>query len=175
MFYLKTLTHTVLLHPRDFGRNVKDRLKKILVKEVSGSNFGKDGHVIAVCRVDQSVSRGKLQTATGLAVFHIKFEAILLRPYVNEVYKTQVDLCNQHGFFARIGPLEIFVTCHLFQQAYEYKWIPDQEEWVSGTEDDERITISKDSTVFLRIVSCDLREGKWTVVGKIDEYPLGVV
>ena len=47
MFYRKTLTRTVLLHPRFFARDLKKRLKVNLVKDVSGSCLGTDGYVVA--------------------------------------------------------------------------------------------------------------------------------
>ena len=176
MFYKKSLAHTVLLHPRFFARNLKDRLKKTLVREVSGSNLGMDGYVVAVCRVeDRDVSRGKLQTATGQAVFHIKFEAILLRPYVNEVVQAEVVLCNRLGLFARVGPMEIFVSAHLMGDDFKGGWNPEKQEWRTKTAVEEPMTISNGMPVLLRIVSCDLREGKWTLSGRMNQAYLGAV
>ena len=182
MFYRKTLTRTVLLHPRFFTRDLKKRLKVNLVKDVSGSCLGTDGYVVAVLDVqDEDVSRGKLQTATGQAVFHIKFEAILLRPYVNEVLQAEVVLCNRHGLFARVGPMEIFVSQHLMGQYFAQGWDSETQRWVEQNTDDAPMIIhGRDgdaigTPILLRIVSCDLREGNWTIIGKIDQAYLGPV
>ena len=163
MFYLKTLTHTVLLHPRFFARNLKDRLKKTLVREVSGSNLGMDGFVVAVCKVqDKDVSRGKLQTATGQAVFHIKFDAILLRPYKNEVVQAEVMLCNRLGLF-QVGPMEIFVSGHLMGKDFEGGWTRGQ-----NGKQLQRLTSLWPTACTPILLHCKLwlREGKWTIVGE---------
>ena len=181
MFYRKTLSRTVLLHPKFFKGNLKKRLKANLVEDVSGSCLGTDGYVVAVLDVqDEDVSRGKLQTATGQAVFHIKFQAILLRPYVNEVVQAEVILCNRHGLFARVGPMEIFVSQHLMGESFKSGWDPETQRWTEKfAEDDSPMTIhgrdgdANGTPILLRIVSCDLREGKWTIIGRINEIYLG--
>ena len=43
----------------------------------------------------ENIGRGKLQTSSGLAVFHISFHALMLRPFKNEVLVAVAKECTR--------------------------------------------------------------------------------
>jgi hypothetical protein len=49
----------------------------------------------------------------GLATFPMRFNAIVFRPFKGEVFDAVVTTVNKLGFFAQVGPLQVFVSKHL--------------------------------------------------------------
>ena len=80
---------------------------------------------------------GKLQEATGLGIFSVKYEAIMMRPFVNEIIDAEVVNCVEHGFFAKAGPLSIFVSAHLMPEEYRDNFSVDTASWRSNEEGTE--------------------------------------
>lgn len=49
----------------------------------------------------------------GSVEFRIKYRAIVLKPFKNEVVDAVVVTVNKMGFFAEVGPLNIFISNHV--------------------------------------------------------------
>jgi DNA-directed RNA polymerase II subunit RPB7 len=109
MFFLKQLEHDIKLHPKFFGRKMNEILIKRLHTEVEGTCTGRYGYIICVTTVD-SIGQGSIIEGTGLAKFTIKYKAIVFRPFKGEVMDAIVTQVNQMGFFAEVGPLQVFVS-----------------------------------------------------------------
>ena len=80
MFYHIALDHEVQLHPRYFGPQLMDTVKQKLFSEVEGTCTGKYGFVIAVTNIE-NISAGLIQPGQGLVVYHVKYKAIVFRPF----------------------------------------------------------------------------------------------
>ena len=173
MFYRKELKRTILLHPKYFDKNLKSTVKERLVREIRGENLGEQGYCIEVLDI-KSYSRGKLQPATGMGVFHIVFDAILLRPYINEVLQAQVTLVNKLGFYATVGPLELFVSQYLMGEEFQNGYNDDLQQWETN-DDDENSVITQNSDVTVRVIGSRISNGEWKVVATIDADYLGEV
>ena len=173
MFYRKELKRTILLHPKYFDKNLKSTVKERLVREIRGENLGEQGYCIEVLDI-KSYSRGKLQPATGMGVFHIVFDAILLRPYINEVLQAQVTLVNKLGFYATVGPLELFVSQYLMGEEFQNGYNDDLQQW-EANDDDENSVITQNSDVTVRVIGSRISNGEWKVVATIDADYLGEV
>lgn len=126
------LTRVVTLPPVHFGPDLKNELKRKLIDEVEGKLLGNYGYVVFVVDLDdKDIGLGRIDEDTGFADFHVKFNAIFLRPFKQEVLDARVSVVNevrcryqaapvrrpgpdacraQHGFFAEVGPLTIFVS-----------------------------------------------------------------
>jgi DNA-directed RNA polymerase II subunit RPB7 len=170
MFYRKELKRTILLHPKYFDKNLKNTVKERLVREIRGENLGPEGYCIEVLDVG-SITRGKLQPSTGFGVFHITFNAILLRPYLSEVLQAQVTLVNKLGFYASVGPLELFVSHHCME-GFEDGYNDDLQQWESKDEDEVSV-IKQNSDVTVRVIGSRILNGEWKVVATIDGDYLG--
>lgn len=56
---------------------------------------------------------GQLKPGRPFATFHVKFSAIVLKPFKNEVIEAQVTEVNKVGIFCDAGPLRVFVSKHV--------------------------------------------------------------
>ena len=112
MFFLKRLEHEITLHPKYFGRKMNRILLQKLHAEVESTCTGRYGYIVCVTTVD-SVSKGRVMEGTGMATFTVKYRAIVFRPFKGEVLDAIVTQVNQMGFFAEIGPLQVFVSNHV--------------------------------------------------------------
>ena len=94
MFFQKELKHRILLSPEFFGPGLTQEVESRLKRQVEGACHGHHGFIIAVLSID-SVSQGEIQDAYGLAAFDIKYRAILLKPFKNEVIDATVASANK--------------------------------------------------------------------------------
>ena len=53
---------------------------------------------------------GTIEFDTGFANVVVVYRAICFRPFVNEVLDAAVSHVTELGFFAEVGPLEVFVS-----------------------------------------------------------------
>ena len=173
MFYIKKMVRTVLLHPQYFEKGINDTLKKKLFKEVQGQCLGRDGYCIAVLEMKrENIGRGKLQTSSGLAVFHISFHALMLRPFKNEVLVAVAKECTKMGVFASLGPLNIFISRHGMPDDMMNGWDPNSATWTS---EDNELVIRKETPIMLRIMNCQVSKNEWRCVGTLRANYLGPV
>ncbi|CAO3618566.1 unnamed protein product [Mucor fragilis] len=112
MFFLKELTHTISLHPSYFGPNMQGQLKDKLYADVEGTCTGRYGYVITVLSLN-NIGKGKILPGSGLAEFKVNYQAIVFKPYKGEVLDAIVTTVNKMGFFADVGPLQVFVSNHV--------------------------------------------------------------
>ncbi len=156
MFFLKDLTREILLHPMNFGPKLRDIVKVRLIEEVEGTSLGKNGYVVAVTQVDD-IGQGKIEENTGYVCFEAQFKAILFRPFKNEVVDSIVTVVNPLGFFADVGPLQVFVSRHAMPLDLHNGFDLENNAWIS---DDREVEIKKGCGVRLKImgVSVDVTE-----------------
>nr|GMD59283.1 DNA-directed RNA polymerase II subunit RPB7 [Ipomoea batatas] len=135
------------LHPRHFGRDLRDKLVSKLMKDVEGTCSGRHGFIVAITGIE-SVGKGLIRDGTGFVTFPVKYQCVVFRPFKGEILEAVVTMVNKMGFFAEAGPVQIFVSNHL---------IPDDMEFQSGdapnyTTSDGSVKIQKDSEVRLKII-----------------------
>lgn len=56
--------------------------------------------------------------STGQARFKCSYTAIVMKPFKGEVVDGKVATVNKMGFFAYVGPLQVFVSSHVSVHAY---------------------------------------------------------
>lgn len=158
MFFLKQLSRDLLLHPMHFGPKLHDIIRLRLIEEVEGTSMGKYGYVITVTEVrDEDIGRGVIQDNSGFVCFNIRYRAILFRPFKNQVLDAVVTVVNQLGFFADVGPLQVFVSRHAMPTDLNNGYDHENNAWIS---DDREVEIRKGCGVRLKImgVSVDVTE-----------------
>ncbi|KAI3641851.1 hypothetical protein MIR68_000120 [Amoeboaphelidium protococcarum] len=150
MFFLKSLTQRVEVLPSEFGPDIKGTIAEKLTQmiksahtlnqQTAATNLGQSslntvgsamgctgryGYQIAVAQVEE-VSDGEipasnlLSQSAGSAFYHVKYKAILFKPFKGEVIDCLVGAVNKMGFFAHAGPLQIFVSKHLIPADLEF-------------------------------------------------------
>ncbi|ESR38161.1 hypothetical protein WN944_028148 [Citrus x changshan-huyou] len=147
MFFHIVLERNMQLHPRHFGRNLREHIISKLMKDVEGTCSGRHGFVVAITSVE-NIGKGLIRDGTGFVTFPVKYQCVVFRPFKGEILEAVVSMVNKMGFFAEAGPVQIFVSNHL---------IPDDMEFQSGdmpnyTTSDGSVKIQKDSEVRLKII-----------------------
>jgi len=112
MFFIKELTHTILLHPSYFGPRMLQFLESKLYSDVEGTCSGQFGYIIAVVSI-LDIGKGMVLSGSGQAEFITHYRAIVFKPFKGEVVDGVVYNVNKMGFFAEVGPLTTFVSHQL--------------------------------------------------------------
>uniref|UniRef100_A0A7S2MHV2 S1 motif domain-containing protein n=1 Tax=Helicotheca tamesis TaxID=374047 RepID=A0A7S2MHV2_9STRA len=173
MFYVKTLEHEIVLEPIHFGPKLKATIVRLLKEEVEGLALANYGYVVNVIEVrEDQIRSGIIEYDTGNVVFYVKYDALLLRPFVNEVLDATVSLCNPQGFFAFVGPLRIFVSKHNMPEDMFHGFDTERDSWVS---DDKEVVISTNCGVRLKIKGRTVEQGNITAIGSIKDNYLGLI
>jgi DNA-directed RNA polymerase subunit E'/Rpb7 len=81
-----------MMHPENFGRELQQKLRKRLCEDVEGTVPETTGIIVAVLRFydEQDVKRGLIEYETGYASFIVNYEAIIYRPFKNQVLDAKV-------------------------------------------------------------------------------------
>jgi DNA-directed RNA polymerase II subunit RPB7 len=173
MFYVKTLEHEIELEPLHFGPKLRDTIVRLLKEEVEGLALANFGYVINVIEVPHDQMRsGIIEYDTGNVVFYVKYTALLLRPFINEVVDATVSQCNQLGFFAFVGPLRVFVSKHSMPEDMMNGFDAEREAWIS---DDQEVEIKRGCGVRLKIKGRTVEHGNITAIGTIKDNYLGLI
>lgn len=115
MFFLKELEHDITLEPKYLGPNLRDHLRLHLYHHLEGTCNGRHGYLIAIISIE-SIDQGCLldvSGAAGLVGFRVRYRGLVLKPYKGETVDAVVGAVNKMGFFANVGPLQIFVSNHV--------------------------------------------------------------
>ncbi|ORX60286.1 hypothetical protein DM01DRAFT_1316766 [Hesseltinella vesiculosa] len=169
MFFLKDLTHTITLHPSYFGPNMQSQLKDKLYADVEGSCTGQYGYIITVISI-LNFSKGKVLPGSGLAEFRVKYQAIVFKPYKGEVLDAVISTVNKLGFFADVGPLQVFVSAHMLPTDMRYD---PNSSFPCFASDDQ--VIQKDTQVRVKLVGTRIDAKEIFAIGTIKEDYLGVI
>ncbi|CAM9578174.1 unnamed protein product [Phaeothamnion confervicola] len=97
----------------------------------------------------EDIQLGVIEYDTGYVNVLVKYSAICFRPFPNEVMDATVKVVTQLGFFAEVGPLNIFVSNHSMPADMTNGYDAAGEMWVS---DDKEVEIKAGSGIRLRIM-----------------------
>lgn len=164
------LNRRLQIHPRYFGVKLHEFLTRQLVVEVEGSFSGRYGFVVAVLHVYDDFPAGELDEQTGFAVFPMRYQAVVFRPFKGEVLDSIVTKTTSFGFFAESGPLSIFVSHHLLPSDFKYHSESDQ--WQSSDGVD---LIKVESAIRLRIIGLKIEAQEISATGSIKDPYLGPI
>ncbi|KAJ3410772.1 DNA-directed RNA polymerase II subunit [Chytridiales sp. JEL 0842] len=172
MFFLKQLHHTILLHPQNFGPRMREFLTKRLYDEVEGTCSGRFGYIISVVDV-VDIGRGILQSTSGYAEFRMTYTAIVFKPFKNQVVDGVVTTVNTIGFFADVGPLQVFVPEHLIPSYLKFDPNSNPPAYAGEGQDFQDQRIEKGEAVRMRIVGTAVDAMEIRAIGTIKEDFLG--
>ncbi|KAL2916502.1 DNA-directed RNA polymerase II subunit [Polyrhizophydium stewartii] len=174
MFFLKQLSHTINLHPQYFGPQIRAYLTRRLYEEVEGTCSGQYGYIISVVDIVE-VGKGVLQTNTGFAQFQIQYKAIVFKPFRNQVVDGIVATVNKIGFWADVGPLQVFVSSHLIPSYLKFDPNSNPPAYIGDGQEigEASVRIEKGEKVRLRIVGTRVDATEIYAIGTIKEDYLG--
>ncbi|KOM25953.1 hypothetical protein LR48_Vigan205s009000 [Vigna angularis] len=94
MFFHIVLERNMQLHPRYFGRNLRDNLVSKLMKDVEGTCSGRHGFVVAVTGIE-NIGKGLIRDGTGFVTFPVKYQCVVFRPFKGEILEAVVTMVNK--------------------------------------------------------------------------------
>eukprot|EP00899_Mesostigma_viride_P028968 jgi/Mesvir1/9256/Mv03122-RA.1 len=170
MFFHLILEKNMRLHPRYFGPKMRTTVVEKLIAEVEGTCSGRYGFIIAVVDV-VSLGQAQLSDGSGYATIHVKYAAIVYRPFKGEVMDAVVTDVTKMGFFCESGPLRIFVSGQQIPQDMHFA----ATEEPCFVANDESVRIQRDSEVRIKIVGLRMDATDIFVVGSIKDDYLGFI
>ncbi|KAI9204652.1 RNA polymerase Rpb7 [Polychytrium aggregatum] len=171
-FFVKVLHHTIQLHPQHFGPHMRQFLTRRLYEEVEGTCTGRYGYIISVIDV-HDYGKGVLQASSGYAEFDITYKAIVFKPFKNQVFDGIVTTVNKMGFFADVGPLQVFVSNHLIPSYLKFDPTSNPPAYIGEGQDAQDLRIEKGEGVRMRIVGIRTDAADIFAIGTIKEDFLG--
>jgi len=174
MFFHCELEKELILYPRHFGPNLKNFLTDKLIQKVEGSCSGRHGFIITVTEVLE-VGKGRIREGAGLVTFSIRYMAVVFRPFKGEVLDAVVTTVNKMGFFAEVGPLQVFVSKHLIPTDMEFDPQSNPASYVSQISDEQPMRVTKDSEVRLRLIGTRIDANEIFAIGTIKDDYLGLL
>merc|ERR1712014_240573 len=126
--------------------------------------------------MSQMVDNGKLQEGTGLVLVPMKYKAIVIQVFKNEVVDCEVIEVNKLGFFAELGPVRIFVSKSNLPK--DARYTEDEVDSAGGAAylcetPSGPMAIKKGSPVRVRLIATKEDKGRMMAIGSIDEEYLG--
>ncbi|KAK6151683.1 hypothetical protein DH2020_014318 [Rehmannia glutinosa] len=94
MFFHIVLERNMQLHPRHFGRDLRDKLVAKLMKDVEGTCSGRHGFIVAITGIE-SVGKGLIRDGTGFVTFPVKYQCVVFRPFKGEILEAVVTMVNK--------------------------------------------------------------------------------
>lgn len=172
MFYIMHLIAEINLHPSLFGSKLKATVRKRVIEEKEGQSVPKYGYVVSVMAInDDDIGAGVVDSTNGFAKFMVRYQALLFRPFKNEVCDAVVESVTQVGFFARLGPFNnVYCTHNRFPPELRLERKDGKPVWTS---EDGSWTIEEGSHVRIKIITATLTATQLSAVACIDEDCLG--
>jgi DNA-directed RNA polymerase II subunit RPB7 len=106
---------------------------------------------------------------------------LFLKPFKNEVLEGVVASINKMGFFANIGPLQVFVSSHLIQSQFQFDAVAvppcyvDMSSGGGGGGGNMDRRIGPGDVVRLKVIGTRLDASEIVAIGSIKEDYLGVL
>lgn len=184
MFFLKEMEHEVTLSPNYFASGLTDLVRYALYRQLEGICNGRHGYIVAILALD-SISKGVIRESSGgllatqgslalasTATFTVKFKAIVYRPFKGEVVDAIIKTVNKMGFFAEVGPVQIFVSSHLIPSRFSFDVNAVPAAYISI---DQTEMIAVGARIRVRIVGTRVDAAEIFAIGTIKEEYLGLV
>lgn len=86
VFFTRVLNRVIHVHPQHLGPQLERTVKEQLHKEVEGLTVDASGYVVSVLSVTLSdLQKGRIDHLTGFVRYNISYNALVFRPFKNEV------------------------------------------------------------------------------------------
>lgn len=129
MFYLSSLIKEICIYPKDLTFDIKNIIST-KIRELEGTIIGNHGYIISILEFNQT-SKGKVDNETGRVNYKISYKAITFKPIEGEIIYAYPITIIEHGFYCKVGNMQIFVTQHIMNgwkyNVEENIWIKDKE------------------------------------------------
>ncbi len=160
MFYLVNLTKDLSLVPQNLGTDIKELISN-KIRELEGKVIGEHGYIVTIVEFNQQ-GKGLVENESGNVNFKVDYKAIVYKPFKDEILDAIPVYINEHGFFCKVGPLQIFVSQHMLES---YKFDANNLVW-----ENEDSIIEIDQPVKLKILATQINSNEITALGKLSFF-----
>jgi len=173
MYFYKELTQRLDLKPEDFDATLQEKIERRLRQKIEGECLGGLGYVIAVMKMhEEGLDEGLLNDVDGTVTYNLKCDAVVCRPFKNEVVDALVIQCNELGFFCSAGPVRIFVSRHGMPEDLQNGFKIQDQAWVT---DDGEVRIEPGCAVRVRILNVSVQANEISAIASISDDYMGLI
>ncbi len=162
MFYLSSLSKDICIYPKDLGCDIKSLISE-KIRELEGTVMGSHGYIVSIVEFNQT-SKGKVDNETGRVNYRIMYKAITFKPVIDEILDTFPVFINEHGFFCKVGLLQIFVSQHIMENM---RYNSTNKTWIYPNNQ----VIDMDKLVRIQIIAFKINSNEITALGKLFDQP----
>jgi len=172
MYFMAKLSIHLMVEPKYCGPGYHRHVEKTLREKFDATLIERVGWVVAVKSAGNAVFIGsaKCQDGTGMLLVPVGFEALMYKPYKNEVLDCQVTEVVQVGVFAEAGPLTVFVSKDNMKKGWSYQGSDDEPLFTS---EDNAEVIKKSTTIRVKLLGTKEEENRLFAVATLNEALLG--
>lgn len=153
MFYKTKLSESIAIQPSQYTKDIRKSVTSTLYATIEGRCTHEYGYIISVLG-DIEIGEGSIQQ-TGVTVFDVNYEALVLKVDKEEVIDAIVVETNNMGVFAQMGPVRIFVS--------NYQMMP------------TAVPIQRNDLLRLRVIGVKVDAKQIFAIGSTKEDFLGVI
>lgn len=173
MFYVMDLKYYLQVKPQYLGPGYHEYVEELLRQKVEGTVIEGTGLIVAVGACEP-MDLGKLQEGTGFVLIPMKYRAVVIQNFKNEVVDCEVVEVNKLGFFGELGPVRIFVSKSSMSEGWKYS----EEDVHSGggpayISGDGVSSIRRDTAVRVRLLATKHDQDRMLAIGTTDGIFLG--
>merc|ERR1712216_587246 len=182
-FVVQSLKRHLEVEPREYGPNLRETVQTKLREAVENTCSERYGYILKIFNVDTERLQGRIESTGmqpsrgGTATFVVNYDAVVLKPFKNEVLIGEVKSVAQQGVFCQCGPMQVFISkANLADESNGLKWFGDRTPacWMS---DNEKWVVQEKTRLRIRLMGVRLSNdlSKSSAVGLITDDFLGNV
>ncbi|WP_017981015.1 DNA-directed RNA polymerase [Methanocaldococcus villosus] len=152
MYKILEIMDVVRVPPDEFGKDLKDTIKKILIEKYEGRLDKDIGFILAITDV-KKIGEGKVVHGDGSAYHPVIFETLVYMPEMYELIEGEAVDVVEFGCFVRLGPLDGLI--HVSQIMDDYVVYDPKRQAIIGKETGKVLEIG--DYVRARIVAISLK------------------
>ena len=122
MFFIMNFTKDVTISPADLSKDLKKIIRVKLIEQITGDCNEKYGYFIKVLKIGD-IQNGYIMDGSGDIIFKMSYEAVLFRPFVNEVSDGIIEkiLPLGGGIHVKVGPMLVFIPKENIPNTYIFE------------------------------------------------------
>ena len=152
MYEICKIREVIRVPPKEFGKNLKKAVLKIVQEEFEGLVDEDLGVVIAVLDI-ANIGEGKVIPGDGSAYYQTEIEALVFKTEAQEIVEGVISEITEFGAFIRTGPIDGLI--HVSQLMNDFINYDAKLPGFVGKESRKKIQLEDE--VLARIVTCSLK------------------
>ncbi len=169
MFFIMNFVEPIIMSPNTLGKELQNLIKARLIERVQGSVTERYGYIICVVKF-MEIGSGKILDTSGDVLFNVKYKAVVLKPFINEILDGVVEKIEPYGIHVNAGVLKIFISSSNFPGDFQYN--ENTKSYKSEIQNDE---VKAESEVRFRITGINYEFNEFLSTAVMNESYLGPI